>query len=52
MKKQSVNMLVLFVLLAGNLAAQDSVLLKSLKDLPGIEVVGSTRHGQQFSEAY
>ncbi|MFA5816298.1 MAG: S28 family serine protease [Bacteroidales bacterium] len=52
MKKLSVKLLVLFIVLAGNLVAQDSVLLKALKNLPGIEVVGPTRHGQQYSEAY
>lgn len=42
----------LFLVLALNLGAQDSVLLKVLKTLPGIEVVGPTRKGQSFTEAY
>ncbi|TSA32597.1 MAG: hypothetical protein D4R64_15775 [Porphyromonadaceae bacterium] len=52
MKKLTVSLLLLLLLLAGNAIAQDSVLLKALKKLPGIEIVGPTRHGQQYSEAY
>ncbi|MFA6126723.1 MAG: S28 family serine protease [Bacteroidales bacterium] len=52
MKKLCIHLLILVFILAGNVFAQDSVLLKALKKLPGIEVVGATRHGQQFSEAY
>jgi len=52
MKKLSVNLLLLFLILSGTLAAQDSLLLKALRQIHGIEVVGSTRHAPQFSEAY
>ena len=63
MKKLGISLLVMIFMLAGNVfaqdlasapnkAAQDSVLLKALKKLPGIEVVGATRHGQQYTEAY
>ena len=45
-------MLVLVFVLAGSVFGQDSVLLNALKKLPGIEVVGATRHSQQFTEAY
>lgn len=52
MKKFTISLLVLFLFVAGTLAAQDSALLETLKTLPGIEVVGTCRHGQQYSEAY
>lgn len=52
MKKFTISFLVLFLFVAGTLAAQDSALLETLKTLPGIEVVGTCRHGQQYSEAY
>lgn len=52
MKRLSINLLVLLFILTGNLAAQDSVLFKALLRLPGIEVVGPTRHGQQYTEAW
>jgi hypothetical protein len=52
MKKLSVNLLILLFLLAGNGIAQDSVLFRALKKLSGIEVVGTTRHRQPYTEAY
>jgi hypothetical protein len=63
MKKLSVNWLVLLLMLSGSLFSQvfagtgnaadpDSVLLTALRKLPGIEVVGPTRHGQMYTEAY
>ena len=52
MKKLSVSLLVLLFLFAGNGFSQDSVLYKALKNLSGIEVVGATRKGQQFTEAW
>jgi hypothetical protein len=44
--------LLLFLLLPTLLSAQDSVLYKALKKLPGIEVVGATRKGTSFTEAW
>ena len=63
MKKLSISLLLMIFVMAGNSfaqnlanaankAAQDSVLLKALKKLSGIEVVGATRHNQQYTEAY
>ena len=40
------------LLIGGSLLAQDSELLTALKRIPGVEVVGTTRHGNQFTEAY
>ena len=52
--RHSLNFLTLLTLLTlpTLLSAQDSVLYKALKKLPGIEVVGATRKGPQFTEAY
>jgi len=49
------NARLFFVLLLWSgacLWAQESDFLKTLKSLPGVEVVGETRKGPQFSEAY
>ncbi len=34
------------------LGAQGSVLLEALKEIPGVEVIGTTAHGNRFGEAY
>ncbi len=52
MKKLSVNVILMLFVTAGSLFAQDSVLLMKLRQFKGIEVVGATRKGPQFSEAY
>jgi len=52
MKRIAFSLLFLLFIMGGTGIAQDSVLYFALKKLPGIEVVGATRHGKQFTEAY
>ncbi|MFH0761371.1 MAG: S28 family serine protease [Bacteroidota bacterium] len=52
MRRQFIVWLVLSLCVTGTAVAQDSVLLKALKNLKGIEVVGPCRNGRQFTEAY
>ena len=52
MKRFCYSLIFSFLLIGGSLWAQDSELLTALKQIPGVEVVGTTRHGNQFTEAY
>ncbi len=52
MTKHSFRLIAIFLMIAATAVAQDSVLLKALRNLQGIEVVGVYRNGRQFSETY
>ena len=52
MKKGISISIILLISLALPALAQDSDFLKKLQAIPGVEVVGETRKGSQFSEAY
>ncbi|MDD2814001.1 MAG: S28 family serine protease, partial [Bacteroidales bacterium] len=47
-----VVILVLSFFFNSQLGAQGSVLLEALKEIPGVEVIGITAHGNRFGEAY
>ncbi|MDD3812095.1 MAG: S28 family serine protease [Bacteroidales bacterium] len=47
-----VVILVLSFFFNSQLGAQGSVLLEALKEIPGVEVIGTTAHGNRFGEAY
>lgn len=52
MKKQFFSLSLILILAVGFSWCQDSDFLTRLKEIPGVEVVGETRHGSQFQEAY